>query len=180
MEHAVATPAAGRAAMMDSRHAPAVASHPSHRATAGGLHKSGAAFYAFARFTLPILDQRPGGPMNRGLKRIWGFIATAAVMCVLPTLVGAAMVSTDQAIGQGAAEQDRARVQAFLDRADARQQLQAMGVDALMAKDRVTGLTDQEVHALARKLDTLPAGGNLGNNEVIAILLIVLLVVLLI
>jgi hypothetical protein len=118
--------------------------------------------------------------MNRGLKRLWGVIATVAVMCVLPTLVGAALVSTDQAIGQGAAEQDRARVQAFLDRADAREQLQALGVDELAAKDRVAGLTDQEVHALAQKLETLPAGGDLSNNQIIAILLIVLLVVLLI
>jgi hypothetical protein len=118
--------------------------------------------------------------MNSRLKRLWGIIATAAVACLLPMLVGAAMVSTDQAIGQAVAEQDRARVQAFLDRADAREQLRALGVDELAAKDRVAGLTDQEVHALAQKLDTLPAGGNLGNNEVIVILLIVLLVVLLI
>ncbi len=55
-----------------------------------------------------------------------------------------------------------------------------MGVDDLVAKDRVAGLTDQEVHALAQKLDILPAGGNLSNNQVIAIVLVVLLVVLLI
>jgi hypothetical protein len=111
---------------------------------------------------------------------MWGIAATAAVLCVLPPLVGAAMVSTDQAIDHAAAEQDRARVQAFLDRADAREKLQAMGVDDLAAKDRVAGLTDQEVHALAQKLDTFPAGGNLSNNEVIAIVLVVILVVLLI
>ena len=118
--------------------------------------------------------------MNRGLKRLWGVIAMAAVLCLLPPLVGAAMVSTDQAIGQGVAEQDRARVQAFLDRADAREQLRALGVDDLAAKERVAGLTDQEVHALAQKLETLPAGGNLGTNEVIVILLVVILVVLLV
>ena len=118
--------------------------------------------------------------MNSGLKRLWGVIATAAVLCVLPPLAGAAMVSTDQAIDQGAAEQERARVKVFLDRADAREKLQAMGVDALAAKDRVAGLTDQEVHVLAQKLDTLPAGGDLSNNQVIAIVLIVILVVLLI
>ena len=90
------------------------------------------------------------------------------------------MVSTDQAIGQDVVEQERARVQAFLDRADAREQLKAMGVDDLAAKDRVAGLTDREVHTLAQKLETLPAGGELNNRQVIAIVLIVLLVVLLI
>jgi hypothetical protein len=118
--------------------------------------------------------------MNRGLKRMWSVVATFTVLCLLPSLAGAAMVSTDQAIGQGVVEQDRARVQAFLERADAREQLKAMGVDDLAARDRVAGLTDQEVHALAQKLETLPAGGDLSNNQVIAILLIVLLVVLLI
>lgn len=118
--------------------------------------------------------------MNRGVKRVWCIVAAAAVLCVLPPLAGAKMVSTDQAIGQGAADQERARVQAFLDRADARQKLQAMGVDAIAVKDRVAGLTDQEVHTLAQKLGTLPAGGNLSGTDVIIILLIVILVVLLI
>ena len=118
--------------------------------------------------------------MNRRLKRFWVVVATATVLCVLPPLAVAAMVSTDQAIDQGVAEQDRARVQAFLDRADAREQMKALGVDDLVAKDRVAGLTDREVHALAQKLETLPAGGELSNRHIIAVVLIVLLVLLLI
>lgn len=118
--------------------------------------------------------------MNRVLKRFWVIVATATVLCVLSPLAGAAMVSTDQAIDQGVVEQDRARVQAFLDRADAREQLKALGVDDLVAKDRVAGLTDREVHALAQKLDMLPAGGELNNRQIIAVVLIVVLVVLLI
>jgi len=118
--------------------------------------------------------------MNRGLKRIWITIATAVVLGVLTPFSDAALVSTDQAITQGAAEQDRARVRAFLERSDAREQLRVLGVDELAAQDRVAGLTDEEVHTLAQKLDTLPAGGGLNNKQVIAIVLIVLLVVLLI
>ncbi len=118
--------------------------------------------------------------MNSGLKRFWVALATAAVLCVLTPLAGAALVSTDQAIAQGAAEQDRARVRAFLEREDAREQLHVLGVDELAARDRVTGLTDAEVHTLAQKLDTLPAGGDLNDKQVIAIVLIVLLVLLLI
>jgi hypothetical protein len=119
--------------------------------------------------------------MNRELKRMWGIIATLAVLCALPTpVVVADMVSTGQVIRQGVAEQDRARVRSFLDRADAREQLQAMGVDELAAKDRVARLTDQEAHTLAQKLEMLPAGGNLGQNDLIIILLVVILVVLLV
>ena len=53
-------------------------------------------------------------------------------------------------------------------------------VDGLAAKDRVAALTDQEVHALAESIDALPAGGNLGTNDIIVILLVAILVVLLI
>jgi hypothetical protein len=90
------------------------------------------------------------------------------------------MIATDQAGVSGAAAQERANVQVFLDRAGAWEKLQAMGVDGLAAKDRVAALTDQEVHALAESIDALPAGGNLGTNDIIVILLVAILVVLLI
>jgi hypothetical protein len=118
--------------------------------------------------------------MNRGLIRWWGIAVTATVVGMLPPAVGAAMVATDQAGAPGTAGEERAKVQAFLERAGVREKLQAMGVGVLVAKDRVAALTDEEVHALAQKIDALPAGGNLGTNEIIAILLVVLLIVLLI
>jgi hypothetical protein len=138
------------------------------------------------RFMLPALalplhiDQVSGGQMNRRLIRLWVIIATATVVGVLPAAAGAALVATDQAGVLDTAAQDRAKVQAFLDRASVREKFQAMGVDSLLAKDRVAALTDQEVHALAQKIDALPAGGNLSTNQIIAILLVVLLLVLLI
>lgn len=118
--------------------------------------------------------------MNRRLIRLWVIIATATVVGVLPAAAGAALVATDQAGVLDTAAQDRAKVQAFLDRASVREKFQAMGVDSLLAKDRVAALTDQEVHALTQKIDALPAGGNLSTNQIIAILLVVLLLVLLI
>jgi hypothetical protein len=118
---------------------------------------------------------------EQGTETHVGYFATLAAWCALPTpIVVADMVSTGQVIRQGVAEQDRARVRSFLDRADAREQLQAMGVDELAAKDRVARLTDQEAHTLAQKLEMLPAGGNLGQNDLIIILLVVILVVLLV
>ena len=118
--------------------------------------------------------------MNSGLKRLWAVVAMASVLCMLPATAGAAMVSTDQAIGRDVAQQERARVRAFLERSDAREQLRAMGVDELAAQDRVADLTDEEVHVLAQQLDTLPAGGDMSQNDIIVILLIVILVILLI
>jgi hypothetical protein len=112
--------------------------------------------------------------------RLWVLAGTAATLSMLSVVAGAEMVSTDQALGQWTADQDRARVQAFLNRSDAQEKLQAMGVDAHAVKERVANLTDPEIHELARRIDTLPAGGDISNRNLIAILLIVLLVILLI
>jgi hypothetical protein len=117
--------------------------------------------------------------MNRNFKHFCVAIATAAVLWTLTLPAGAARVSTDQAIASSTADQDRARVRAFLERDDARGQLRALGVDAATAQDRVAGLTDEEVHALAQRIDSLPAGGNIGSNDIIIILLVAILVVLL-
>jgi len=113
-------------------------------------------------------------------KRLWVLAGAAATLCILSMVAGAEMVSTDQALGQVTANQDRARVQVFLNRTETQEKLQAMGFDAQAVKERVARLTDQEVNELSRELDTLPAGGDISNRKLVAILLIVLLVVLLI
>jgi hypothetical protein len=113
-------------------------------------------------------------------KRFRFLSGAAAMLCMLSVIAGADMISTDQALGPATARQDRARVEAFLDRQDARQKLQSMGIDIDVVKERLASLTDREVHELAQKFDTLPAGGEISNRNLIAILLIVLLVVLLI
>lgn len=72
----------------------------------------------------------------------------------------AAMVETDQAISHELAGQDRARINAFIDREDVLAQFQQQGVTAGEAKARVYALTDDEAHNIAGKLDQLPAGGD--------------------
>ena len=113
-------------------------------------------------------------------KRLCILAGAAVTMCMLSVVAGAEMMSTDQALGQVTAGQDRARVQAFLNRTDAQEKLQALGIDAQVVKERVARLTDREVNELSRQIDTLPAGGDIGNRNLVAVLLIVLLVVLLI
>ncbi|MGB7931712.1 MAG: PA2779 family protein [Gammaproteobacteria bacterium] len=112
--------------------------------------------------------------------RLWILAGAAVTMCILSVVAGAEMVSTDQALGKATADQERARVQLFLNRTETQEKLHAMGIDAQAVKERVASLTDQEVNELARQLDTLPTGGDISNRNLIAILLIVLLVVLLI
>lgn len=91
-------------------------------------------------------------------------------------LLGPEAVMQSQAPAQ--ADLDRTKVQQFLDRATVKEKLQAMGVDGLNAHERVKSLTDEEVHALAQRIDTLPAGGNLSQNDLIIILLVALIVII--
>lgn len=50
-------------------------------------------------------------------------------------------------------------VQTFLTRSDVAYQLRSLGVDRSSAEKRVAAMTDEEVRAVAGKLDSLPAGG---------------------
>jgi hypothetical protein len=79
---------------------------------------------------------------------------------------------------QNQAETEKSKVQAFMDRADVKVRLQALGVNEISAKDRVAAMTDQEVHAMAQKIDSMPAGGTLSDRDLILILCIVLLLLL--
>lgn len=87
----------------------------------------------------------------------------------------AVMVDTGQAVSHELAGQDRAKISAFLDRADVLAQLQTQGVTANEAKARVYALTDDEAHNIAGKLDKLPAGGD-GVLGVLLTIFIVLLI----
>jgi len=73
----------------------------------------------------------------------------------------AGIVETDQVVSHELAGQDRARINAFIDREDVLSQLQQRGVTAGEAKARVNALTDDEAHMIAGKLDQLPAGGDI-------------------
>lgn len=85
------------------------------------------------------------------------------VLIVLMTLLTfqtaqAGMISTDQTISTTSSQNDRAMVLSQIRRSDVASQLQSMGVDPKAAMDRVAAMTDQEVHTLADKIGSQPAG----------------------
>jgi hypothetical protein len=110
--------------------------------------------------------------------RLLAWIPALALAMQAP-LVHAEMIGPESAIESQQpteAEQDRAKVQQFLDRSNVKERLQAMGVDALNARDRVNAMSDAEVHALAQRMESLPAGGALSQYDWILILLVAILV----
>jgi hypothetical protein len=71
----------------------------------------------------------------------------------------AGMIGTDQ-VATTASQADRSAVLSFVTRADVAGQLQALGLDAATAKDRVAAMTDAEVSYLAGRINGLPAGAD--------------------
>ncbi len=85
----------------------------------------------------------------------------------------AAIVGTEAVVSAQQAMQDRSRVQDLLNRQDVKEQLLRAGADPRQVAARVDALSDEEVHQLAAKMDSLPAGG-----DALGVLLFVFVVLL--
>src|SRR2546425_3996593 len=111
---------------------------------------------------------------ERKMKRLLGVLITALGIAVPQAQAG--MIATDEAVQSPS---ERERVKAALERPEVVQQMQKMGLDAKDAAARVDAMSDSEVTALVGKIDALPAGGVLTNDQLIVILLLVIILVLL-
>lgn len=116
----------------------------------------------------------------QGLRQLRRGVALvlAVVMFVISTPLGvaqAALVSTEEVLAAGDGAAERARVLAFLERAEVREQIAALGVDPNEAAARVAALSDAQVREIAGQLDQLPAGQSAVGAVVGAILLIFLI-----
>lgn len=86
----------------------------------------------------------------------------------------ATMVGTETVVNATQIQHHRTQLQQLLERDEVQAQLEARGVDTAQVQARVDSLTDQEVQALAGKLDQLPAGG----DSLVGALLFVFIVLL--
>jgi hypothetical protein len=87
-------------------------------------------------------------------------------------VASAGMVSTEKSL-VSTAQHDRVVLSEFLSRAEVARQLQAFGIDATTAQERVAAMSDDEARALAGRIDSAPAGG-VYSAGIIAIILIAL------
>jgi hypothetical protein len=116
----------------------------------------------------------------QGLRQLRRGVALvlAVVMLVISLPLGraqAALVSTEELLAAGNGAADRARVLAFLERAEVREQIAALGVDPTEAAARVAALSDAQVREIAGQLEQLPAGQSAVGAVVGAILIIFLI-----
>ncbi|MBE7939007.1 MULTISPECIES: PA2779 family protein [Ramlibacter] len=86
------------------------------------------------------------------------------------TTARAGLIGAEQAVPANAAA-DRVAVMDVLSRSEASAQLQALGVDPALARERVASMTDTEVQALAQDIRTAPAGAWSGG-VVLAVVII--------
>lgn len=107
----------------------------------------------------------------------WGLAAALALQASMAQaeLLGPEAVLESSASTQ--AERDRTKVKQFLESNKLLDRLRTLGVDGLNASARVDAMTHEEVHALAERIDAMPAGGALSDRDIILILLVALLVV---
>jgi hypothetical protein len=115
--------------------------------------------------------------MKKIKAEFWKALLVTGALAVFAVPAAADMVGTDQVVQQ---QSDRDKVRAFLERKDAEKQMGAMGISPEVAKQRVDAMTDEEVRVVAAKIDSLPAGAALSQNDWIIVLLLILLVVILV
>src|SRR5438034_1962308 len=82
----------------------------------------------------------------------------------------AGMIGTEQLVSSTSSA-DRTTVLNVLSRTDVASQLQSLGINPAQARDRVQAMSDQEITALANRLESLPAGADSSG----AVLLIIII-----
>lgn len=108
-------------------------------------------------------------------KRLVSSLVIAGMLAAgFPMTAQAGIVATEEVVSVQAAAANRDKVNSFLAREDVRQSLEAQGVDAAAAIERVKALSDAEVAQLAGRVDQAPAGG----SDVLGILLTVFIILL--
>ena len=110
--------------------------------------------------------------------RAWRSMIAAVLSVALVNMgfvsVAGAGIADTAALVTSSRDADLASIRAQLQRAEVRQQLEAMGVDAASVEARIAMLGDQELHRLAQDLQNAPAGGDL--LAVLGVVFVVLMV----
>ncbi len=111
---------------------------------------------------------------------VWYLAAAMFVLGIVPRLEAAFVPS--QVIGVTPADRlsDEQAIQSILENKLVQQRLRDLGYTVEEIQGRLSQLSDQQIHAVAQKLDDLRVGQDSGLGIVIAVLVIIVLVILII
>ena len=123
--------------------------------------------------------------INSGVRTlIFALIASTTMLCTTPSQ-GWAMLAPAQ--GPASAEgqtydrsADMKTVQTALESKVVRARLKALGLTDKEIESRLSRLSDQQVHKLAKDINTLSSGGDVGLGGILVLVLVVLLIIFLI
>jgi hypothetical protein len=108
--------------------------------------------------------------------RQWAVMAATLLLFTLVTSpLHASMVGTGELLATEQTQTERAQLLQTLTREDMRRQMEHMGVNPEVAKERVSRMTDDEVASLNDRLAQLPAGAGVWEVVAIAFLVLILL-----
>ncbi len=120
--------------------------------------------------------------MRKAMKHyvIWYLVAAMVVIGMAPK--AQAGFSPSETMGLPSAERasDLQKVQKFLEVKKVGERLKDYGFSSDEIQARLQGLSDQQIHELALKIDDWKIGGDSGLGFVIALLLVFILVILII
>jgi hypothetical protein len=115
--------------------------------------------------------------MKQGLMKMISRILVVSLLMLPFQSIQAGMVATDQVSARTSVQADRDMVLSVINRADVASQMQAMGLDASTARDRVAAMTDDEVRSLANRIDSLPAGASSNTGWAWAAVIVIAIVI---
>jgi hypothetical protein len=108
-----------------------------------------------------------------------GLSLIAAAPAARAELIGTQqLVQSQPAADAATLAKDRQTLENFIARADVQAKLEQMGLSQEVTQQRLAALSDAEVAQLASKIDSMPAAGAIGFQEMVIILLVAILVVL--
>ena len=99
-------------------------------------------------------------PMRQVVRVMAAMLYVAIATMSMQTPAHAGLVGTGEVIAQQQGSLARTQVLDALARDDVKAQLVALGVDPADAAARVAALNDEEMQALATRMQDLPAGGD--------------------
>jgi hypothetical protein len=112
----------------------------------------------------------------QGLMKMISRLLIVSLLMLPFQSIQAGMVATDQVSARTSVQADRDMVLSVISRADVASQIQAMGLDARTASDRVAAMTDEEVRSLANQIDSLPAGAKSSGWAWAAVIVIAIVI----
>ena len=109
--------------------------------------------------------------MNRIMNNTLCRILIALMVWTPFQMAQAGMIGTEQ-VASTAHHGDRTTLLNMLSRVEVASQLQSLGIDPAQARDRVQAMSDQEISALANRLESLPAGASNSSGVILVIIIV--------